>query len=304
MKTSQSNMYICQAKGLLMFFVIAFTSLKSNAQLNPMGSAYFSNQYLVNPAMAGLKEQLNLTAAIRQQFSNVPGSPLSQAFTADYGFTSRAAVALLVYNDRSGVLQNTHASGTFAYHLPLSANDKLSFGISLGVANDQINKSEINGNINDPDLMDVNRRETYIDGDFGTAYTRGGFQVQIALPNMKRLFDKDNYEVADQSVFFSAISYRLTTGLGILEPKIAYRGIKGYHNIFDGGANLELEAGTIHKLNLFGIYHSSRSATIGIGMNWNNSFSFNGMYTTSTSPLQGYTNGDFELSISLSLFKR
>ncbi|WP_307531179.1 PorP/SprF family type IX secretion system membrane protein [Pedobacter sp. W3I1] len=230
-----------------MFFVVAFTSLKVSAQLNPMGSAYFSNQYLINPAMAGLKEQLNLTAAIRQQFSSIPGSPFSQAFTADYGFTSRAAVALLVYNDRAGVLRNTHASGTFAYHLPLGASDKLSFGISLGVANDQINNSEVNGDINDPDLMDVNRRETYIDGDFGTAYTSGGLQVQIALPNMKHLFEKDSYEVADRSIFFSAISYRLTTGLGILEPKIAYRGIEGYHNIFDIGANLELEAGTIHK---------------------------------------------------------
>jgi type IX secretion system PorP/SprF family membrane protein len=304
MKTIINNNFINSIKRLVFFSVLGMLPLQVDAQFNPMGASYFKNQYLVNPALAGMKQELNLNMGIRRDFSSIPGSPTTQNFTADYGFTPRAAIALLVYNDRAGLLRNTKGAGTFAYHLPLSAAKVLSFGISLALAKDQLDQSAVNGNLNDPDLLAVNDRETYVDGNFGLAYTQQNLSLQLAFPNMKRLFRKDGAAVAERSIFFSALSYQFTTVIGLITPKLVYRGTESNRHIFDGGANWEIQRTTPNRLNVFGMYHSTKSATFGIGMNWADNFSLNAMYNTNVAGLQNYTTGNFELNIGCTLFRK
>src|SRR5579885_2727710 len=56
----------------------------AHAQLTNIQSIYFQNQYLANPAMAGMMPQLNLNMDYHQQWIGVPGSPTLTTFTADY----------------------------------------------------------------------------------------------------------------------------------------------------------------------------------------------------------------------------
>lgn len=288
---------------LLLFIILPF--VKSSAQLNPMTAVYYQNQYLANPAMAGLQQQLTLNAGIRQQFSSMPGSPLTQFITADYGFAGKAALGLQVNNDRAGLLKRTRAAASFAYHLPLDQDSQhLSFGLSLSFADDDINLAAMRGDYDDLDVYGVNLRDTYLDADFGMAYRTGRLQLQGALTNLKRLLKKDTYHASDQPIFFTAVSYRIPTSMAILEPKVVYRGVNGYDNLLDAGVNLEFNSPTLSKVNMLAMYHSAGSATFGIGVNWNNKLAINGMYTTNTSPLQGYTTGDYELGISYSFFNK
>lgn len=289
-------------KYIVLLFII-FPFVKSNAQLNPMSAVYYQNQYLANPAMAGLQQRLTLNAGIRQQFSTMPGAPLSQFITADYGFAGKAALGLQVYNDRAGLLKRTRAATSFAYHLPLDEdNRQLSFGLSLSFADDDINVAAMRGDYDDVDVYGVNMRETYLDADFGMAYRTDKLQVQGAVTNLKRLLKKDTYHASDQPIFFTAVSYRIPVSFATVEPKVVYRGVNGYRNLLDAGVNFEFSSPTVSKVSLLALYHSAGSATFGIGINWNNKLAVNGMYTTNTSPLQGYTTGDYELGISYSLF--
>lgn len=291
-------------KYIVLLFII-FPFVKSNAQLNPMSAVYYQNQYLANPAMAGLQQQLTLNAGIRQQFSTMPGAPLSQFVTADYGFAGKAALGLQVHNDRAGLLKRTRAAASFAYHLPLDeASRQLSFGLSLSFADDDINVAAMRGDYDDLDVYGVNMRDTYLDGDFGIAYRTDRLQVQGALTNLKRLLKKDTYHASDQPIFFTAVSYRIPLSFATAEPKVVYRGVNGYRNLLDAGVNFEFSSPTVSKVNLLALYHSAGSATFGIGINWNNRLAVNGMYTTNTSPLQGYTTGDYELGISYSIFNK
>ena len=90
-----------------------------------------------------------------------------------------------------------------------------------------------------------------------------------------------------------------------MEPRVAFRAIHGYKNIVDGGLNVEfLPAEGRQPLNLFGIYHSTKSFTGGAGVKITPNFGLNVMYTTSTSDLQGYSNGDFEIGIKVSPFAK
>ncbi|MBB5438122.1 type IX secretion system PorP/SprF family membrane protein [Pedobacter sp. AK017] len=290
------------------FFILLFITLpylKSWAQLNPMSAVYYQNQYLANPAMAGLQQRLTLNAGIRQQFSTMPGAPVTQFITADYGFAGKSALGLQVYNDRAGLLKRTRAAASFAYHLPLDADSKnLSFGLALSFADDDINLADLRGDADDLDVYGVNQRETYLDADFGMAYRSDNLQIQGAVTNMKRLLKKDTYHASDMPVFFSAVSYRIPTSFAMVEPKVVYRGVKGYDNLLDAGVNLEFRSPAASKVNVLALYHSAGSATFGIGVNWNNTLAINGMYTTNTSPLQGYTSGDYEIGISYSFFNK
>lgn len=288
---------------IVLIVILTISGKLAMAQLSPMGAMYFKNQYLGNPAMAGMKG-LDVNVGYRQQWSNLLGAPSTQTISADYAFTPKAGIGLNVFNERAGVFKHTRTAGSYAYHLPLDdQNTRLSFGISLGFINDHISNEDVNGDSNDPDISNYNQRETYVDGDFGMAYTSRRLNIQAAVPNMKGLFKKDMMKGSvNRSTFFSAISYKFEAksinGIG-LEPKAVFRGIKGLKSVLDVGANLTYA----NRINFFGMYHSSKSSSFGIGMNYQ-SFSISGIYTTPTSAIRAYTAGNFEIGLAGNLFKQ
>lgn len=222
----------------------------ADAQLNNMGTMYFQNQFLGNPAMAGTKG-LNIDFGFRKQWSNIPGSPLIQNLAADYPITNKAGIGFIIKNEKSGLFNRTRTVGSYAYHLRLKGSQSsftddrdntLSFGISLGMFSDRIQNNTINGDMDDADLADYNLRETYFDGDFGIAYTDGALNIQVAFPNLKGTLKRDlNLGRADRAIFYSSLSYKIPTRLegGLeIEPKAAFRGIEGFNNIVDAGLKL------------------------------------------------------------------
>lgn len=285
---------------LVMLSIISTTSVK--AQLNPLSSQYYTNEYLVNPAFAGAGEGLKLNGAYRKLWSNVPGSPLTQNLTADYGF-NKVGLGLTVNNESAGLQRQTRVVGSYAYHLKLNDNNhQLHFGVSLGFMSQRLENADIYGNPNDPAVERYNDRKTYLDGDFGVAYTSDKLNIQAAIPNLKSLLKKDVIKLADVATFYTAVSYKIGISEGAegmdLEPKIVYRGVKGFDNICDAGVLF----GIVNKqVFLLTMYHSTRNATFGLGMDFRKKYLISGTYTTQTSALSSYTNGSFELNLRLNL---
>jgi type IX secretion system PorP/SprF family membrane protein len=299
MKRNKLNIY--RTLIVLLFCNWAGTQV-SYAQLNPMGAVYFQNQYLANPALASIYGTMAINLGYRKQWSSISGSPSIQTLTGEYALNEKAGVGVNIYNDQSGLFKRTRTSGSFAYHLPVTGDyAQLSFGVSLAVLSERISVEDINGDTGDQSVADYNLRKSYIDGDFGIAFTSRGLNVQAAFPNMKEFFKKDQANSPiDKATFFSAISYRLQLATGDddleLEPKAVYRGIKGLGNILDAGANIRYAK----NLNLFGMYHSTNSSTFGMSVDYK-SVGFSGIYTTATSALSQYSNGSFEVSIKIKL---
>lgn len=276
---------------------------QASAQLTPLGAQYFNNQYLGNPALAGADQGFKMNAAYRQQWSKIQGAPELQNLSAEYGF-NKVGLGLNILNDKAGLERQTRVVGTYAYHLMVTEGKTLHFGVSFGFMNQRLDEEALYGDGNDVLVGDYNGRKTYIDGDFGAAFTSGGLNIQAALPNLKTFFKKDNIKVADVATFYSAVSYKIPLseggeGMGV-EPKVAFRGVKGFDHIWDAGAEFTLAN---RQVMLMGMYHSSESATFGLGMNYKQKYLIGGMYTTQTSPLSGYTNGTFELNLRVSIGK-
>ncbi|WEK19645.1 MAG: type IX secretion system membrane protein PorP/SprF [Candidatus Pedobacter colombiensis] len=286
--------------------LIAFTVIGSSvrAQLNPLSSQYYTNQYLINPAFAGAGQGLKLNGAYRKLWSNVPGSPLTQNLTADYGF-NKVGLGLSVNNESAGLQRQTRVVGSYAYHLPLnSEGQQLHFGVSFGFMTQRLENADIYGNPNDPSVGQYNDRKTYLDGDFGVAYTSGKLNVQAAIPNLKSVLKKDVIQLADVATFYTAASYQINISEGAegmdLEPKVAYRGVKGFDNIWDAGTQLSIAN---KQVMLLAMYHSTKNTTFGLGMDYKKKYLISGTYTTQTSALSSYTNGSFELNLRLNLSK-
>jgi type IX secretion system PorP/SprF family membrane protein len=303
----KANITRSMATGLLTAAMLLIGAQFSKAQLTPFQATYFQNRYLSNPAMAGFEQGLNINLGYRQQWNTFPGAPKIQTLTADYQASDKVGLGLNVNSEQAGLIQTTRVMATYAYHIPLNGQDqKLSFGLSFGLNDPHLDNSNINGDQTDVQTANYNQLKAYVDGDFGMAYTSNHLIVEGAIPNLKAAFftNNDTRIDVDRTTFMAAASYRIYvvndySNLTI-EPKVAFRGVKGYDNIVDVGTNF-----TINNLglNFSGVYHSSDSIGFGLGL-IQNAFDINLVYNFETGPVRSYTAGAFELGVRLKLSRK
>ncbi|QJB31866.1 PorP/SprF family type IX secretion system membrane protein [Chitinophaga oryzae] len=271
----------------------------------PLGAQYFLNPYLANPAMAGIDTGLHVYLAYQRPWSDMPGAPEAKSLTADYKLFHRVGIGMNIYNDKAGLLNNTKVAFSYAYHLPLTADERsmLHFGLSGAFIARRLDTKAVNGDMNDPNINAFNRRDNYFEADFGMAFTRKGLTLQGSLPNLVSLVkDKSSDFGINRNLFFAAASYRFPVNgqLTSIEPKVCLRGMKGYDDIIDAGANfLFME----NLFNVFGMYHSSKSFSAGAGIHYRSVAGLQLVYHSQTAGLANYTNGTFELDLVVHLFK-
>jgi len=291
------------AMGLLLILTVA--NSETCAQVNPLGSVYYQNQYLINPAMGGTEDGLRINLAYRKQWNGIPGAPATGAITADYGFSNKVGLGINLYNEKAGLIRNTKAMATYSYHVALSEERKLHFGLSAGVMNERLDTDGLNGDHDDPQVERFNSQGTYFDGDFGIAYTDSKFTVQAAFPTIVSYFLKDETKLVGRQTFFTAISYKLKFNEGenavALEPKICLRGSNNLSGILDIGSNVSF---LNNQVNIFGLYHSSKNATLGFGVKLKGMFRVTGMYSSESSSMKSYAGGNYEVSLTGTLVKK
>ncbi|WP_233164833.1 type IX secretion system membrane protein PorP/SprF [Pedobacter sp. ASV28] len=287
----------------ILALAMVLIALRAGAQLGPMSAQYFQNPYLANPAMAGVNQGLEVSLGYRSQWTKIPGAPEQQALTLGYG-KNRTGWGINLYLDRAGLQRQLRALASYAYHLPISTGQALHFGLSVGISQQRLSLEDVQGRPDDLSAQRYNDREAYLDGDFGIAYTYNGFRLEAALPNLDRLLRSNRGNgLVDVATFYAAAGYRLdlTTDQNMqLEPKVAYRGVKGFDSVVDAGAAFWFEDG---QLMLSVLYHSSKSATFGLGMDLKGKYRVMATYTTQTSALGSYANGSFELGLGIRLGK-
>ena len=250
--------------------------------------------------MAGMQKGLRVNLAYRNQWSSMPGSPRNTVVTSDYQ-NRRVGLGLSMLKDQAGVLNRTQVLGTYAYHLPLNGSESaLHFGLSLGFNSQRLNSLDVVAAANDPTIANF-ENNTVIDGAFGLAYTKGKFGLEVAFNNLKNQFNVELHNSTDYTTFFTAASYAITLQNNwALNTKFAYRGVRGYTNLFDVGAELKTRD---QQLGFLALYHSNKSSSFGLSYENKNGWRLASMYTTSASNLQTYANGAVEFALQINLTK-
>lgn len=130
-------------KGILLL-PLALTLVSAYAQQDPMFTKYIFNSLVFNPAYAGSREHLSMTAIYRQQWTGLEGSPVTQSITAHSPLhKQRAAVGFSLLNDQAGAVGTTTINASYAYRFPLGDHFKLAIGLQGGVSNWRGNWSKL-----------------------------------------------------------------------------------------------------------------------------------------------------------------
>lgn len=163
----------------LAFFIIVGICISTGlkAQQRPYYTQYILNNYIINPAVAGIENYTDIKLSHRIQWVGLEGAPVTTYFTihaplkkSDYGeretptsFHAQGenprgtpywqnytkpdphhGIGFTILNDKTGPLNRFAAYASYAYHLALNNNTNLSFGVSAGITQLSISADKVN----------------------------------------------------------------------------------------------------------------------------------------------------------------
>jgi len=248
--------------------LLFFFSLQVAGQNAPAFRQFYFNPYLFNAAYVGIDGYSELFVYHRQQWLDFNNAPSASGFNLQYPTQNKAAFGFSFTNQEVVALQNSSMKFTFAYRLPVSANQYFSFGISGGFGMNNL-KLDNKDYSNDPTVMAALDNAFYADGDFGALYTLGRLRIGFALP---RLFGQQYFSAQDLgTVRYSqfrnqlySLSYKFYFGAGnfALEPYALYRMNRDLQNFWEASAILYVR----DKVWFGGSYNETQGIGFFLGM--------------------------------------
>ena len=120
-------------KKLIITLSIVFAAALSQAQQVPLLSHYYYNQFIWNPALAGVQKYGQAYLIYRNQWNQIPGAPITKAFTIDGPLKSKnVGLGANLYQDNAGVFSRTGGMVSYAYGINFSEDSRLRLGMGLG----------------------------------------------------------------------------------------------------------------------------------------------------------------------------
>lgn len=173
-------------KKIITVLVLTIGSLSINAQQAPMYTHYMNNTLVVNPAYAGSRDALTVTALQRLQWVGFEGAPLTNTITMHMPLRNKhIGLGLSVMNDKIGPSNNTSVYVDYAYIMKLTENSKLALGLSAGANIIQTNLNSLQlDNPDDPAFQENIKNHATPDVGFGVYYSRERFYAGISAPNL------------------------------------------------------------------------------------------------------------------------
>ena len=129
------NRHTLKGCAAVLLLTLGVGSSRVQAQQDKMFSQYMFNMMALNPAYAGSRDVLSMTALYRAQWIGLEGAPQTATFTADMPLNrERVGVGLQLYNDRIGKQTETGAYASYAFRFRVGQRSTLSLGLTGGVS--------------------------------------------------------------------------------------------------------------------------------------------------------------------------
>jgi type IX secretion system PorP/SprF family membrane protein len=157
------------------------------AQQSPLFSQYNYNKFLINPAIAGMYKSPQLFLVHRDQWTNMPGNPVTNALSFETALkSSKVGLGALVYNDQLGIINNTGAMFAYSYKLRLTEESYLGLGLGVGIKTIQIRFGDaVYIDPADPLISNyATMNRVAFDASGGLNYNWKKLNIGLALPNL------------------------------------------------------------------------------------------------------------------------
>ncbi|MEZ4794507.1 MAG: type IX secretion system membrane protein PorP/SprF [Flavobacteriaceae bacterium] len=168
----------------IIILLVGLLSLSSvSAQQDPQYTQYMYNMNVVNPAYAGIKETLSLTALYRKQWSGLEGAPETFTFSGHSPINDKIGLGLSAIKDELGPVQETNVYVDFSYTVQVSETLKLALGLKAGATFHDVGLTDLElQDPNDPFFSkDINN--TYPNIGAGAFFYGDNFYLGLSVPN-------------------------------------------------------------------------------------------------------------------------
>jgi len=290
-----------KAAGLFVVFFL-LGGLAALAQQDPLYSQYINNPLLINPAYSGSTTDLAASVMYRKQWAGFDGSPVTMNANAHMALSNnRMGAGLIVLQDRVGADKTTEVTFTYGYHLPLTSDLKLSFGLQAGVINYQTDYSDVT--FNPADGKFVNQSEWKPNIGSGLLLRSEKFMVGLSVPKLLKatttidesstsLYNQHAYAVA---AYVFQLSYRIK-----VKPWIMARMVSGAPVSMDYAASLKIDDS--YSLGLFTRNLTTYGAFAQINLGDNIRFAYVFELPTGKSVGTQFTTHEVTLGVRLGVF--
>ena len=294
----------------------------ASAQQDAQYSQYMFNGIYINPAYAGYKEVLNVHSFYRSQWTGITGAPRSMSLAVDaIANSGNVGLALQVASDKLGAQTNLSIYGNYSYRIRLNddGSSRLALGLGVGMVQLGIDGSLLNPNNPEPN-QPVGTQSTVVpDARAGVYFANDQFYAGFSADNLVATYiDIDRYAFIPQP----KPHYYLTAGVLFplsedfqVKPSFLLKDDRGGPTSLDLNAFLMIKdfiwVGGSYRTGVK-LYDKSylqrdlsprNSAVAAIQIFPSEKLRIGYGYDFSIGPLQGYSGGTHEISLSYSFIK-
>lgn len=324
-------------KRFLMYACSCFFALQVHAQQKPHYTQYILNQYIVNPALTGIENYVDIKMSHRLQWVGLQDAPVTTYFTmhgpigkTDYKTTATSfnvpgenprgknywqeyvasdphhGWGMQIINDRTGPLNNFSAYGTYAYHIGLTPRTNLSAGIGLGFSNLSLNADKLRFNQTiDPAVYQTGTiNNVRFDMNAGVyLYSADyfvGLSAQQIVPSRIDFSNNAVTKLEGKAVphLFATAGYRFLIGDDFnLTPSVLVKYVQPTPVQVEANAKLQY----LDLMWVGGSYRHEDGIAAMVGLNVSNTFNVGYSYDYTTSRLNNYTKGTHEIVLGFTL---
>ncbi|GAA4200933.1 type IX secretion system membrane protein PorP/SprF [Pedobacter jeongneungensis] len=293
-----------------------------SAQQDAQYSQYMFNGIYINPAYAGYKEVLNVHSFYRSQWTGITRAPRSMSLAVDaIANSGNVGLALQVASDKLGAQNNLSIYGNYAYRIRMNddGSSRLALGLGVGMVQLGIDGSMLNPNNPEPN-QPVGMQSTIVpDARAGVYFANDKYYAGFSVDNLIATYiNIDRYAFIPQP----KPHYYLTAGALFplnedfqIKPSFLLKDDRGGPTSLDVNAFLMIKdflwVGGSYRTGVK-LYDKSylqkdltprNSAVAAIQVFPSEKIRIGYGYDFSVGPLQGYSGGTHEISLSYSFIK-
>jgi len=292
----------------LLIPIILLVCIHLQAQQLPQYSNYMLNDYVINPAVGGSNPYFEGKSDNRYQWVGITDAPRTYILSVDGPLKSlNMGLGGMLFTDIVGPTRRTGFYLSYAYHLKITPKVRLSFGLSAGLLQFQVDASQIQ--LHDQgDMVISNGVQSTLLPDFGagiyTYSTNHKWYAGVSVPQIfqeqLKFFDKQTSSLSTLATHLyitGGYKFNLSDDYK-LEPSTLIQ--------FVSPAPVQINIGlrAIYK-DMFWLGCSYRSmdavsAMVGYTMMQNITFAYS--YDFTTTDIRKYSSGTHEIMISIKFF--
>ncbi len=280
--------------------VIVTCSVGLKGQQLPQYTQYMFNDFVINPAIAGVHDFYQIRTNHRFQWVGLVDPPLTNSI-AFYGPHANLDMGYggYVYNDVTGPTSRTGITGSYAYNIAVTGDIRLSMGISASMLQFRIDGTQLNPkDVSDPVLLEMVSTSYLPDAGIGVYLYADEFYVGLSaaqlLNNNIKIFENKNglNRLKTHLNLIGAYRFQLDEDW-VMEPSVMIKGTAPKELSFD------ITARTEWKKMLWGAVSYRYHEAIGImlGYSYEEMLFFGYAYDIGITSIRKYNTGTHEIMI-------